>query len=69
MAERVTPPSPETVWQFHKSVIPGEQNDLERDPESRKIEQTQNILDPPPKTVGDDELRHGLSKGSRRAFS
>jgi hypothetical protein len=36
----------EAVSQFHKTVIPGEQNDVERDPESRKLAGNQVILDP-----------------------
>ena len=36
----------DTESQFHKTVIPGEQKDLERDPESRKIAESQIILDP-----------------------
>ncbi|KPK31091.1 MAG: hypothetical protein AMK69_01465 [Nitrospira bacterium SG8_3] len=32
--------------QFDESVIPGEQNDVERDPESRKVAEDQAILDP-----------------------
>jgi len=34
------------VLLFDKAVIPGEQNDKERDPESRKFVQNQGILDP-----------------------
>jgi hypothetical protein len=34
------------VSQFDKSVIPGEPNDIGRDPESRKIAENQMILDP-----------------------
>jgi hypothetical protein len=34
------------VSQFHKTVIPGEQNDVERDPESTKLVENQIILDP-----------------------
>jgi hypothetical protein len=31
---------------FDKTVIPGEQNDFGRDPESRKVAENQIILDP-----------------------
>jgi hypothetical protein len=34
------------VSQFDKAVIPGEQNDVERDPESRKHAENKVILDP-----------------------
>jgi hypothetical protein len=34
------------VSQFDEIVIPGEQNDIERDPESRKMVENQIILDP-----------------------
>jgi hypothetical protein len=36
----------ETVSQFDKTVIPGEQNDVERDPEFRKLSGNQVTLDP-----------------------
>jgi hypothetical protein len=40
-------PSPrETASQFDKTVIPGEQNDFGRDPESRKLAENQIVLDP-----------------------
>jgi hypothetical protein len=32
--------------QFDKVVIPGEQNNFERDPESKKLAENQTILDP-----------------------
>jgi hypothetical protein len=32
--------------QFDKTVIPGEQIDMERDPESRKLAEDKNVLDP-----------------------
>ena len=32
--------------QFHKTVIPGEPNDVGRDPESRKLLENRIILDP-----------------------
>ena len=35
-----------TVSQLDKNVIPGEQNDVERDPESRKLPGEQVMLDP-----------------------
>jgi hypothetical protein len=34
------------VSQFNKTVIPGEQNECGRDPESRKLAKNQIILDP-----------------------
>ena len=67
------PPALETVSQFDKTVIPGEHNDVERDPwfdklttlsevegESRELAENQIILDLPPTPAGDDELQHGL---------
>jgi hypothetical protein len=50
----------EAVAQFNKPVIPGEPNDFGRDPESKKGPENQNILDLPPLSAGDDELRHRL---------
>jgi len=60
--------------QFEKAVIPGEQNDFERDPwfdrlttlsevegKSRKLKENQTILDLPPTSPGDDELGRGNS--------
>jgi hypothetical protein len=54
------PRAEETVSQFEKAVIPSEPNDYGRDPESRKVGENQIILDPPPTSAGDDELRHSL---------
>jgi hypothetical protein len=55
--------------QFKKTLIPGEQSDLERDPwfdrlttlsevegESRKLVANRTVLDPPPTPAGDDEI-------------
>ncbi len=52
----IPPPLWETEWQFDKGVIPGEPKDFGRDPESRKIAETQIILDLPPTSAGDDKL-------------
>jgi hypothetical protein len=41
---------------FVKTVIPGEPTDCGRDPESRKVAENQNTLDPPPLSAGDDDL-------------
>jgi hypothetical protein len=38
----------EDASQFDKTVIPGEPNDVGRDPESKKITRNQIILNPPP---------------------
>jgi hypothetical protein len=40
------PPPSETVSQFYKTVIPGEPNDVGRDPESREAVGNRIILDP-----------------------
>ena len=49
-----------TASQFDRVVIPGEQNDFERDPESRKLAENQTMLDLPPTSAGDDELGGAL---------
>jgi hypothetical protein len=60
------PPS-EAGSQFYKTVIPGEPNDVGRDPESREAVGNRIILDPPPNVAGDDKLRPSLSR--EREFS
>jgi hypothetical protein len=39
-------PPKETMSQFDKTVIPGEQNNAERDPQSRRLSGNQVTLDP-----------------------
>ena len=48
---------------FNKPVIPGEPNDLGRDPESREVMENPVILVLAPTPAGDDALRHVLPKG------
>jgi hypothetical protein len=40
------PPPSESLLQFDQTVIPGEPRNSGRDPESRKVGENQNILDP-----------------------
>ncbi len=61
--------------QSDRTVIPGEPKDGGRDPgfgklttlsrvegESREVAENQIILDPPPLSAGDHELRHSISE-------